>query len=56
MGTTATSGWAVFWFLLGFTVLGTAGTGGGVVSVIAGAGLVGLSCVLFSAARAKEVT
>jgi len=54
MGTTATSGWALFWFLLGFTVVGTAGAGGGFVSVLAGAAMIGLSCVLFRSARPKE--
>ena len=54
MGTTATSGWAVLWFLLGFTVLGTAATGGGVFSLLGGAALIGFSWALFSAARAKE--
>ena len=54
MGTTATSGWAVLWFLLGFTVLGTAATGGGVLSLLGGAALIGFSWVLFGAARAKE--
>ena len=54
MGTTATSGWALFWFLLGFTILGTAGTGGRVLSLLAGAAVIGCSCVLFKAARAKE--
>ena len=54
MGTTATSGWAVLWFLLGFTVLGTAAIGGGVLSLLAGAALIVMSSVLFQAARAKE--
>ena len=54
MGTTATSGWALFWFLLGFTILGTAGAGGGILSVLAGAAVIVLSSVLFKAARAKE--
>ena len=54
MGTTATSGWALFWFLLGFTVLGTAATGGGLLSTLAGVGLLGISVVLFRSARPKE--
>ena len=54
MGTTATSGWALFWFLLGFTVLGATGAGGGVLSFVGGVALIGVSCVLFRAARAKE--
>ena len=54
MGTTSTSGWAVLWFLLGFTILGTAGVGGGILSLLGGAAVIGLSAVLFQAARAKE--
>ncbi len=54
MGTTATSGWALFWFLLGFTVLGTTATGAGVFGLLGGAALVGLSVVLFQSAKAKE--
>ena len=54
MGTTATSGWAVFWFLVGFTLLGTAGAGGGVLSLLGGAAVIVMSGVLFQAARAKE--
>ena len=54
MGTTSTSGWALFWFLLGFTILGTAGAGGGFLSVLAGTGVIVLSGVLFRAARVKE--
>ncbi len=54
MGTTATSGWAVLWFLLGFTILGTAGTGGGILSILGGAAVIVFSGVLFKAARAKE--
>ena len=54
MGTTALSGWALFWFLLGFTILGTAGTGGGILSLLAGTAVIVLSGVLFKAARAKE--
>ncbi len=54
MGTTATSGWAVFWFLLGFTILGTVGVGGGVLSLLGGVALIVLSAVLFQSARPKE--
>lgn len=54
MGTTATSGWAMLWFLLGFIALGTAGIGGGVLSVLGGTALIVFSGVLFKTARAKE--
>ena len=54
MGTTARSGWAMFWFLLGFTILGTTGIGGGVLSVLGGVGLIVLSALLFKSARAQE--
>ena len=54
MGTTSTSGWALLWFLLGFTILGTAGIGGGILSLLAGTALIIFSGVLFKAARAKE--
>ena len=54
MGTTRTSGWAVFWFLLGFAILGTAGCGGGFLSVVAGAVVIAISGALFQSARAKE--
>lgn len=54
MGTTKTSGWAVFWFLLGFTILGTAAAGGGTLSLLAGAAVLIASGFLFKAARAKE--
>ncbi len=54
MGTTSTSGWALFWFLLGFTILGTSAVGGGVFSVVGSLAVLGLSCVLFQSARAKE--
>ncbi len=53
-GTTKGSGWALFWFLLGFTVLGTAAVGGGIVSVIAGVVLIGWSFAQFKAVRATE--
>ena len=54
MGTTSTTGWAVFWFLLGFTVLGTSQVGGGWLSTLAGLAILGLSCVVFQSARTKE--
>ena len=54
MGTTSTSGWGLCWFLIGFTVLGTAGAGGGILSLIAGTVIIGFSATLFRAARAKE--
>ena len=53
-GTTKLSGWAVFWFLLGFTVLGTVAIGGGLLSLIAGLGILTISVVTFKAAREKE--
>ena len=54
VGTTKESGWALFWFLLGFTVLGTAAAGGGIVSLVAGIALIGMSFVQFKAIRATE--
>ena len=54
MGTTSTSGWAVCWFLLGFTALGTSAAGGGLLGFIIGAAMLALACALFKAARAKE--
>ena len=54
MGTTKTSGWAVFWFLLGFTLIVTPMVGGGIIGLAAGAAMLGYSAVLFKAARAKE--
>lgn len=53
-GTTKGSGWALFWFLLGFTVLGTAGVGGGLLSVVAGFVVIGMSLLMFKAVRAEE--
>ena len=53
-GTTKESGWALFWFLLGFTVLGTAAAGGGILSFVAGAALIAMSFAQFKAVRAKE--
>ena len=54
MGTTSTSGWAVCWFLLGFTALGTAAAGGGLLGFVIGVALLALSCTLFKTARVKE--
>ena len=54
MGTTSTSGWAVFLFLLGFTILGTTGIGGGILSLVAGVAVIGVSAAVFQAARPKE--
>lgn len=54
MGTTTTSGWALFLFLLGFTVLGTAAIGGGVLGFLGGAALIIVSGVLFKQVRARE--
>jgi hypothetical protein len=53
-GTTKGSGWALFWFLLGFTILGSAFAGGGMISLIAGIALIGASFVMFKAVRATE--
>lgn len=53
-GTTKASGWALFWFLLGFTILGTAAIGGGVLSLIGGAAILVMSAVLFMSARKIE--
>ena len=53
-GTTKSSGLAVFWFLLGFTILGTTAIGGGALSLIAGIGILIYSVVLFKVARKKE--
>ncbi len=53
-GTTSTSGWGVFWFLLGFTILGTTAIGGGIFSAIGGLAILGLSVATFKAARQKE--
>ena len=50
-GTTKLSGWALFWFLLGFTILGTAAVGGGLLSLIAGSAILVFSAVLFRSAR-----
>ena len=53
-GTTKESGWALFFFLLGFTVLGSAFAGSGTLGLIAGIVLIGMSFTMFKAARAKE--
>ena len=53
-GTTKTSGWALFWFLSGFTILGTAVVGGGAISLIVGAAVLLMSAGLFRAARKVE--
>ena len=53
-GTTSLSGWGVFWFLLGFTILGTAAIGGGLLSLIGGIVTLAISVLTFKAARAKE--
>ena len=53
-GTTRTSGWAVFLFLAGFTILGTSVIGGGIVSLAAGSVVIIISGIVFKTARAKE--
>ena len=53
-GTTKESGWALFVFLLGFTILGTAAVGGGIISLIAGIAVIGISLGIFKTARLKE--
>ena len=54
MGTTKTSGWALFWFLTGFMILWTPAAGAGALGFFAGAAMVAYSAVLFKSARAKE--
>jgi len=54
MGTTKTSGWAVFWFLVGFMVIFTPTVGAGVLGFIAGAVMLSYSVFLFKSARAQE--
>ena len=44
----------MFWFLLGFTILGTAAAGGGVLSLVGGLAVMVFSSVLFKAARVRE--
>jgi len=53
-GTTKESGWALFLFLLGFTILGTVATGGGILSLIAGFIVIAISLGIFKAVRVKE--
>ena len=53
-GTTKESGWALFWFLLGFTILGTAGAGTGMLGLVAGIVVIGISFVMFKNIRVKE--
>ncbi len=53
-GTTKDSGWALFWFLLGFTIFGSAAAGGGVISFCAGFVLMAMSFAKFKAIRVKE--
>ena len=53
-GTTKGSGWALFWFLLGFTVLRTAAAVGGMLSIVSGLGLIGMSFAIFKSVRATE--
>ncbi len=55
-GTTKLSGWAVFLFLLGFTILGTKAVGGGLLSLAGGVAVLALSVALFKMARAQEGT
>ncbi len=54
VGTTKKSGWAVFWFLLGFTILGSAAIGAGALGLIAGSAIIVLSGFVFKAARKEE--
>ena len=53
MGTTSTSGWAVFFFTVGFTALGTFALGSTIGGLI-GIALIILSGYLFKSARVKE--
>ncbi len=53
-GTTKGSGWALFWFLLGFTLFGWTAAGGGTPSFVGGAVLMAWSFMQFKAVRAKE--
>jgi len=53
-GTTKASGWALFWFLLGFTILGTAAAGTGIIGLVAGIAVIGMSFIMFKAIRTKE--
>ena len=53
-GTTKESGWALFWFLLGFTILGTGFAGTGMIGFLAGIAVMGMSFAMFKAVRVKE--
>ena len=53
-GTTRTSGLALFWFLLGFTILFTAKVGGGMISLLVGSAVIAFSGILFRVARREE--
>ncbi len=53
-GTTSTSGWAVFLFTLGFTLLGTFFLGSPLTGIL-GVILLVVSAVLFVKAKALEV-
>lgn len=53
-GTTKESGWALFWFLLGFTTLGTGFAGTGILGVAGGIALIAISFFMFKAIRVKE--
>jgi len=53
MGTTSMSGWAVFFFLVGFMLLGTVFLGS-MLSALVGAALIVVSITLFGKAKALE--
>lgn len=54
MGTTKTSGWALFWFLTGFMIIWTPAVGAGALGFLAGAAMIAYASYLFISARAKE--
>ena len=54
MGTTSVSGWALLIFLVGFTTLGTAAIGSGVLGFLGGVVLIVISGILFKSVRPKE--
>jgi len=54
MGTTSTSGWAMFWYLSGFMTLVTSRVGAGAFGILGGAAQLGLATYLFLEARKKE--
>ena len=54
MGTTKTSGWALFWFLLGFTVVFTPTVGAGILGFAGGAAMLAYSAYLFKTVRPQE--